>query len=301
MVSDDVPVRPPVPVVRPVAAAVVPAERWPAGGATQYTAKLDGWRAVGAVLEDHRAVLLSREGGRLESHFPDVVEALAALPVGTVVDGELCAIVEDEHGSRVDFGALARRRGRDRRRWPSVVFALFDALSITGRDLRRMPLEERLEVLAGLLPAPPSVLQLVPATTSREQAIERWMNNRAPGVEGIVARGLTTLYVPPRTRWVKVRTTDTLDAVVVAVSGPVGRPAYAMVRLPDGTEARTSQIPSPHRIPLGRATADRLGPPLTGGWHPLTAPVVAEVQLGTTRHRTLRYVRLRPDLTPPPR
>ncbi|MFE5841999.1 hypothetical protein ACFQ7N_10170 [Streptomyces niveus] len=300
MASDDVPVRPPVPVVRPVAAAAVPDERWPAGGATQYTAKLDGWRAVGAVLEDHRAVLVSREGGRLEGYFPDVVEALAVLPVGTVVDGEICAILEDEHGSRVDFDALARRRGRDRRRWPPVVFALFDALATTRRDLRRTPLEERLDVLTDLLPAPPSVLQPVPSTTSREQAVDRWMTNRAPGVEGIVARGMSTLYLPPRTRWVKVRTTDTLDAVVIAVSGPPDRPAYALVRLPDGTEARTSQIPSPHRTVLGRATAGLLGPPAAGGWRPLTAPVVAEVQLGTTRHRTLRYVRLRPDLTPPP-
>ncbi|MFB7270689.1 hypothetical protein [Streptomyces sp. NPDC056244] len=75
------------------------------------------------MLEDHRVVLLSREGGHLEPHFPEVVEALSVLPVGTVVDGELCAIVVDEHGGRVDFDALARRRGRDRLRWPVVVFA----------------------------------------------------------------------------------------------------------------------------------------------------------------------------------
>ncbi|KOU33763.1 hypothetical protein [Streptomyces sp. WM6378] len=88
MGSDEVPVRPPVDVVRPVAVMDLPGEHHWASGPTRYEIKADGWRAVGAVLEEHRPVLLSRQGTNLAPHFPEVLEALRHLPVGTVLDGE---------------------------------------------------------------------------------------------------------------------------------------------------------------------------------------------------------------------
>ncbi|WP_435245214.1 DNA ligase [Streptomyces tendae] len=295
MVSDEVPVRPPVDVVRPVAAPDVPGEHhWPSGP-TRYEIKADGWRAVGAVLEEHRTVLLSRQGTNLAPHFPEILDALRHCPVGTVLDGELCAVVE---GGRMDFDALASRRGRDRRSWPPVVFVVFDLLATTGQDLRPRPLQERLERLGALLPPPPTPLQPVLATTSRAEALAWYEALRPNGVEGLVAKGLGTPYIPGRAGWVKIRHTLTVDAPIVAIAGPAARPTHVTVRLADGTEAETNQLATAQRPAVGRAVAGALGTPLPGGRRRVNAEVIAEVAVGTTRHRTLRFVRLREDLLP---
>ena len=136
MAREDVPVRPPVDVVRPVTARDLPAEdHWPAPGPAMRP-KADRRRAVAGVLEEHRPVLYSRQGGDLGALAPAILDELHDLPVGTVLDGELCAVI----GDRLDFTALARRRGRDRRRWPPIVYLAFDCLAITGTALRARPL-----------------------------------------------------------------------------------------------------------------------------------------------------------------
>ncbi|WP_181800359.1 ATP-dependent DNA ligase [Streptomyces ipomoeae] len=294
MASEDVPVRPPLEVVRPVTARELPAEdHWP-NAPTRYEVKADGWRAVAGVLEEHRPVLYSRQGGDLGPMFPEVLDELRHLPVGTVLDGELCAVI----GERLDFNALARRRGRDRRRWPPVAYLVFDCLAVTGTDLRLRPLQERLDRLGELLRPPPSVIQPVPATTSRSEALTWYEELRPYGLEGLVAKGLGSAYVPARTRWLKIKHVDTVDTEIVAIAGSPARPTYLVVRLPDGTLAQTAQLDSAQRAAVGRALEGGIGEALPGGGHRVSTPLLAEVEVGTTRHRTVRFVRLREDLRP---
>ncbi|WP_162467256.1 hypothetical protein [Streptomyces cavernae] len=294
MAREDVPVRPPVEVVRPVTARDLPAEdHWP-GAQTRYEVKADGWRAVAGVLEEHRPVLYSRQGGDLNAMAPEVLDELHDMPVGTVLDGELCAVV----GDRLDFTALARRRGRDRRRWPPIVYLVFDCLAITGTDLRPRPLQERLDRLGELLRPPPGVIQPVPATTSRTEALAWYKELRPHGLEGLVAKGLGSPYAPGHTRWLKIKHVDTVDTEIVAIAGSPARPAYLIIRLPDGTLAQTAQLDSSQRAAVGRALAAGVREALPGGGHRVVTPLLAEVEVGTTRHRTVRFVRLREDLGP---
>jgi bifunctional non-homologous end joining protein LigD len=65
--------------------------------------KLDGYRAL-AVKPETGVTLFSRRRKSLNSQFPHIVEALADLPAGTVIDGELVAL--DESG-RLGFQSLA--------------------------------------------------------------------------------------------------------------------------------------------------------------------------------------------------
>ena len=53
--------------------------------------KLDGYRAM-AVKADGRVNLFSRRRKSFDHHYPLIVEALAELPNGTVVDGEIVAL-----------------------------------------------------------------------------------------------------------------------------------------------------------------------------------------------------------------
>ncbi|MGW3313880.1 ATP-dependent DNA ligase [Streptomyces sp. NPDC001073] len=281
-------VRPPVDVVRPVAAhRLPPAGEWSEG--LQAEVKLDGWRAVGAVLEDHRPVLLSREGNDLGPLFPEVLAALEHCAIGTVVDGELVAW-EDE---RISFSALARRRGRDRRKWPPVAYVVFDVLARPRTDLRLRPLSERAAQLGQVVDEAGPPVQQVDATTSREEALLWYEALQAAGVEGLVLKKPESLYVPGRTRWVKVRHSETLDAELLSVIGPPDRPTTLVVRLPDGRVRRTAQLNAADRVSVGRAVAGHLAAPDSRGQHSLTSTIVVEVSAGTTRHPTLRFVRVR--------
>src|SRR5437016_4428401 len=108
-----------------------------------WEVKLDGYRAL-AVKSGTGVTLFSRRGKSLNRQFPYIVEALADLPEGTVVDGELVAI--DDSG-RPDFNLLQNFRAAASR----IQYYIFDLLCWKGRDLTRLPLIERRALLKALV------------------------------------------------------------------------------------------------------------------------------------------------------
>src|SRR5262245_19886957 len=63
----------------------------PSGPGWAYEVKYDGYRAI-AVKAASGARLLSRNGSDLRGRFPSVAAALAALPAGTLLNGEVVAL-----------------------------------------------------------------------------------------------------------------------------------------------------------------------------------------------------------------
>jgi len=115
----------------------------PEGAMWIWEIKLDGYRAL-AVKSPTGLTLFSRNRKSLNRQFPYIAEALADLPEGTVVDGELVAI--DESG-RPDFNLLQNFRAEAAR----IHYYVFDLLRWMERDLTRLPLIERRALLKGLL------------------------------------------------------------------------------------------------------------------------------------------------------
>src|SRR6267378_422026 len=105
--------------------------------------KLDGYRAL-AVKAGSGVTLLSRRRKSLNRQFPYNVDALADLPEGTVVDGELIAL--DDSG-RPDFNLLQNFRAEASR----IHYYVFDLLCWRDRDLTRVPLVERRGLLKALV------------------------------------------------------------------------------------------------------------------------------------------------------
>jgi DNA ligase D-like protein (predicted polymerase) len=131
----------------------VPVERPPAGRRWLHELELDGHRA-GAAIAGGAVRLASPAGGDLDAELPELVDALARLPVrSALLDGAI--VVLDEQGRP----SLQRLHDRARSR-AGLAFFAFDLLQLDGEDLTGLPLVERKRRLAAALAGGPPALRL---------------------------------------------------------------------------------------------------------------------------------------------
>ena len=155
-----------------------------------FERKFDGIRLL-AYKKGNDVRLYSRN--RLPQHIPRLAEAIAALPVKNVIlDGE---ITWDRSGA----------------------YHVFDVLWLDGRDLTRLPLEERLAVLASLrLRAP---MRRVAQITDAEP----WERARAEQWEGVIAKRRGSPYEHRRSpHWLKMKIEASQELVVGGFTDPQG-------------------------------------------------------------------------------
>jgi ATP-dependent DNA ligase I len=196
--------------------------------------KLDGIR-VQAHVSGGSVRLFTRTLDDITARLPEVVAALAALPVRTAVfDGELIALRPD--GRPYAFQDTASRAasqtgaggdggvgtGAGDPPVPLSAF-LFDALHLDGADLIDRSDAERRVALAGVVPAGMLMPRLVTADVEEADAFFR--DAVARGHEGVVVKSLATPYAAGRrgAGWIKVKPRHTLDLVVLAVEWGHGR------------------------------------------------------------------------------
>jgi ATP-dependent DNA ligase len=295
-----------------------------------YEPKWDGFRCL-AVRDGDGVELWSRNDRPLARYFPEVVEALQALPEPRfVLDGEL--LVATAGG--FDFESLlarvhpaASRVERLRRETPAL-FVAFDVVIDAPFRARRARLEA---LLAG---APPPLF-VTPATDDLAQA-EAWLARfHGRGIDGVVAKEAEGRYEPGKRAMVKVKHERTADCVVAGLRLLAARPlpsslllglwddagALAHVGVASGfAEPFRRQLvetlvplvapleghPWEHGFLLGGGSTGRLpgaagrwAPGMTQDWTPLRPELVAEVvydQLDGRRFRhPARFLRWRPD------
>jgi ATP-dependent DNA ligase len=117
-----------------------PAKAPPTGSNWLHEIKHDGFRIM--ALRDADGVrLITRNGNDFTRRFPLAVAAVAALPVrrSCLIDGE--AIVTGDDGLAV-FELIRRAR-----HGAQAVLCAFDLLELDGVDLRRLPLEQRKDLV----------------------------------------------------------------------------------------------------------------------------------------------------------
>jgi len=294
-------------------------------GGCWYEPKWDGFRLV-VVRSAGGTRVWSRQGRDLTARFPDVVAAARAqLPAGTVLDGEVVIWSAD----RLDFGLLQQRMVTAASRIAPLAaahpasYVAFDVLAVGGDDVRRDPLVRRRAALERLATGWKPPMQLSPITADQDEAAAWMAAYRPAGVEGLVAKGRATRYLPGRRDWLKVKSRETTEVVVGGVLGPLSAPQQLVAgRYRDGElvlVGRTGPLdprqsaevaaaltpaaadhPWPDRVGTGRFGGGRLSVPLTKVAPTVVAEVSADAALtaGVFRH-PLRYVRLRPDLSPP--
>jgi ATP-dependent DNA ligase I len=185
--------------------------------------KLDGIR-IQAHLSGGSVRLFTRTLDDITARLPEVVAALARLPVRTaVLDGELIALRED--GRPLPFQDTASRTATAEAGGPAVPLSvfLFDMLHLDGADLIDAEDRQRHAALARSVPAELLMPRLV--TDSAEEATAFFSDALAHGHEGVVVKSPTAPYAAGRrgAGWIKVKPRHTLDLVVLAVEWGHGR------------------------------------------------------------------------------
>jgi len=179
-----------------------------------YEPKWDGFRTLAWGGSAPR--LDSRNQKPLLRYFPELSPALAMLPGGAVVDGEIVVVLR----GATDFDALQQRiHPADSRigllaeETPAELVA-FDLLAIDGRDLRTAPFAERRERLVALGEALEHPWNVTLSSTDVETG-RRWFDEfESAGCDGIVAKAIDGVYEEGKRAMVKVKHRRDADVVV---------------------------------------------------------------------------------------
>lgn len=163
-----------------------------------YEIKWDGYRAV-ALLNKNSIELISRNNKSFNEKFYPVYNAVKEWNINAVVDGEI--VVLDDHG-KPDFNGLQNWRSEAD---GQIVFYAFDIMWLNGYDLTKIPLTQRRDILAQVMPEDDSIIRISEAfETSASELLDAAAKM---GLEGIMAKKADSLYYPGlRTKeWAKIK------------------------------------------------------------------------------------------------
>ncbi len=182
-----------------------------------FEIKWDGVRAM-TYVEHGRHRMHGRKRRDLAERYPELAP-LAALPSGTVLDGELVVLRPD---GRPDFpailgrenGDVARAAGAARRQ--AVVYIVFDLLYENGEPLLPLALRARRERLARLVAAA-AVPRLVLSAGGVGDGLALFAAARERRLEGIVGKRLSSPYLPgERTdAWQKIKVAQQVHCLIL--------------------------------------------------------------------------------------
>jgi ATP-dependent DNA ligase len=305
-------------------------EEIPAGPDWQYEPKWDGFRCI-AFRDCEQIFLQSKNGQPLARYFPDVADAVAALPAKQfVLDGELVVPVS----GALSFDELQLRlhpaasRVQKLAKAHPAIYIVFDLLAQNRQRHLQRTLRERRQFLEDFARSnfrSAKNVRLSPATTELRVANE-WFKRTGGDLDGIIAKRLDVAYASgARTAAVKVKQIRTADCVVGGFRYATGARVIGSLLLGLYTDdgllhhvGFTSAFTREQRRNLTKKFEALRKPPgftgnapggpsrwstdRTGEWEPVAPRVVIEVAYdhftgGRFRHGT-NFLRWRPDKAP---
>lgn len=186
--------------------------------------KLDGFRLLAEVVQD--GVRFHTRSGKLkvDGKLPHIADQLsAAFPPGTILDGEIVALRQEEGGYVNDFEwvqgvmlSLPDRAVESQQRFGRwLQYVAFDMLRLGEEDLRGEKLVDRKNTLEATL----AVSQLVhvsgmptfPATQEQHETLVQL------GFEGSIAKEKSSTYQSGKRGrgWFKLKNQPTVDVVII--------------------------------------------------------------------------------------
>jgi bifunctional non-homologous end joining protein LigD len=183
-----------------------------------YEVKHDGYRMLARFDGGQNAAvrLFTRSGKDWTAKLPHLAAALCKLGLkDTWLDGEI--VVPGADG-RSSFQRLqnAFEAGRDR----EIVFFVFDAPFLRGKDLRRLPLVERKKRLRKVLGESGPVRFSEDLQGSAAEVLEQACKL---GLEGLIGKQADSVYVSGRAKsWIKLKCRQRQDFVIGGYTPPGG-------------------------------------------------------------------------------
>jgi DNA ligase 1 len=195
--------------------------------------KWDGIRAQ-VIKRADEVFMWSRGEDLITERFPEIANAAANLPNGTVLDGEILPWIDDKV---MPFTELQRRIGRKTvgkklLEEVPVILQVYDVLEYEGRDIRAFEIRTRREFLEEILSKIPDEAKRIFRPTEIIEAAD-WTHlakireqSRELGVEGFMLKQKTSPYRTGRQRgdWWKWKIEPmTIDAVLLYAQKGTGK------------------------------------------------------------------------------
>lgn len=179
-----------------------------------YEPKWDGFRTVAWGGPDPR--LDSRSRKPLLRYFPELEPALAQLPAGTVVDGEIVVVLDDvTHFDRLQLRIHpAQSRVNLLAEEIPAEMVVFDLLGHDGRDMRAVPYVERRDHLETFFRGLDFPWHLTPVTRDLDVAKRWFVEYEGAGCDGIICKAEDGPYVENKRDWIKWKHRRDCDCVV---------------------------------------------------------------------------------------
>ncbi|WP_134323240.1 ATP-dependent DNA ligase [Cumulibacter soli] len=202
---------------RPLKPALAkPSKVLPTSGDWVFEPKWDGFRAI-VHRNGPEIGIDSRSGTDLTRYFPELVAVLLEqLPERCVIDGEI--VIETD--GRLDFDALQLRLHPAQSRIDLLAqqspasLVVFDLLAVNGEVLLDEPLSVRRGLLESHLREVHAPIFRTPSTTDPDAAQAWFTDLEGAGLDGLIAKDLTSTYQPGVRSYLKLKHRRDLDAVV---------------------------------------------------------------------------------------
>ncbi len=176
-----------------------------------FLVKLDGFRAE-AIKERGRVHFRSRNDKDFNARYPAIVQALAAMPNETVIDGEIVAL----ESGRPSFNALQNHTST-----ASLLYYVFDVMVLAGKDVMNEPLAVRRELLRDHVLT--KLGEPIRESPELEASLPELIRSvKASALEGLIAKRRDSRYEPGQRSgaWQKMRVNQE-QAFVIAGYTPL--------------------------------------------------------------------------------
>jgi len=178
-----------------------------------FEPKLDGTRCIAEIGDEVR--LFNRREKNITARYPEIVEELKNFEK-CILDGEIICY----NNGKPDFYRLQKREHIDspflielRAKIMPATYVIFDVLERNEKELIKMPLVKRKEILSDVLIEGKHVEGIF----YTEHGKKLWKTIRDLDIEGVMAKEKESFYYPGERRreWVKIKNTKSIDVVIV--------------------------------------------------------------------------------------
>ena len=194
-----------------------------------FEIKWDGFRAL-CYIENGRYRLVGRNKSDFTAQFPEL-SPLAALPEGTVIDGEIVAMVN----KKPDFASLLTRQRKNAARSPGheVTFVGFDLLYLDFQSLVEVACEQRRHALEQLLSHSPNPRIVLSHSIVGEGKLY-FEKIQEMGLEGMVAKKRSSRYEPGKrsASWIKCKASQKIVCAIIGYELNDGRLKNLIIAAP---------------------------------------------------------------------